>query len=151
MKLGIRKPSLTKRISARTSPSRFVRHSLEFKAPRGYGWFTNPKRAAYNRVYNLTTFKADGLIIILAFGGFYILWAILKGIFTLFIKGQQTITPTQADITENNDQLCPRCSSDMILRDGRHGKFYGCSQYPRCYGSRDYVIFTTSTPSSPSM
>jgi hypothetical protein len=25
------------------------------KAPRGYGWLTNPKRAAYNRVYNRTT------------------------------------------------------------------------------------------------
>lgn len=151
MKFGIRKPSLTKRISARTSPARFVRHSLGFKAPRGYGWFTNPKRAAYNRVYNRTTFKADGLIIILVFGGFYILWVILKGIFSLFIKGHQTITPTQADITENNGQLCPRCGSSMILRNGRRGKFYGCSQYPRCYGSRDYVISTTPTPSSPSM
>jgi acylphosphatase len=26
------------------------------KAPRGWGWLTNPKKAAYNRVYNRTTF-----------------------------------------------------------------------------------------------
>jgi hypothetical protein len=32
-----------------------VRHSFGLKAPRGYGWLTNPKRAAYNRVYNRTT------------------------------------------------------------------------------------------------
>ena len=32
-----------------------VRHSLGLKAPRGYGWLTNPKRAAYNRVYNRST------------------------------------------------------------------------------------------------
>ncbi len=55
MKFGIRKPSLKKRIAARTSVKRVVRHSLGLKAPRGYGWLTNPKKAAYNRVYNRTT------------------------------------------------------------------------------------------------
>jgi hypothetical protein len=57
MKFGMRKPSLKKMISARTSPKRFVAHSLGFKAPRGWGWLTNPKRAAYNRVYSRTTFS----------------------------------------------------------------------------------------------
>ena len=56
MKIGFRKPSLKKRIAARTSPARFIRHSLGLKAPRGWGWLTNPKKAAYNRVYNRTTF-----------------------------------------------------------------------------------------------
>jgi hypothetical protein len=55
MKFGIRKPSLRKSFAARTSPKRFVRHSLGLKAPRGFGWLTNPKRAAYNRIYNRTT------------------------------------------------------------------------------------------------
>ena len=55
MKFGIRTPSLRKSIAARTSVKRFVRHSLGVKAPRGYGWITNPKRAAYNRVYNRTS------------------------------------------------------------------------------------------------
>ena len=55
MKFGFRKPSLTKRIAARTSWKRVVRHSLGLKAPRGWGWLTNPKRAAYNRIYNRTT------------------------------------------------------------------------------------------------
>jgi hypothetical protein len=48
-------PSITKRIAARTSIKRYVRASLGLKAPRGYGWITNPKRALYNRVYNRTT------------------------------------------------------------------------------------------------
>ena len=56
MKFGFRRPSLRKRIAARTSWKRVVRHSLGVKAPRGWGWVTNPKRAAYNRVYNRTTF-----------------------------------------------------------------------------------------------
>ncbi|HEX3579987.1 MAG TPA: hypothetical protein VHY33_15600 [Thermoanaerobaculia bacterium] len=55
MKFGIRTPSLRKRFAARTSLRRYVRHSLGFKAPRGWGWLTNPRRAAYNRVYNRTT------------------------------------------------------------------------------------------------
>jgi hypothetical protein len=62
MKFGIRTPSLRKRIAARTSWKRVVRHSLGFKAPRGFGWFTNPRRAAYNRIYNRTTVKADPFI-----------------------------------------------------------------------------------------
>jgi len=56
MKFGFRKPSLRKSIAARTSVKRYVRHSLGFKAPRGWGWLTNPKKAAYNRIYNRTTF-----------------------------------------------------------------------------------------------
>lgn len=55
MKFGLRIPSLRKRIAARTSAKRFVRHSLGFKAPRGWGWLTDPKRALYNRIYNRTT------------------------------------------------------------------------------------------------
>ncbi len=62
MKFGPRKPSLTKSIAARTSPARFVRHNLGVKAPRGWGWLTNPNTAAYNRTYSRTTFGLLGLL-----------------------------------------------------------------------------------------
>jgi hypothetical protein len=55
MKFGYRKPSIKKRVAARTSWKRVVRHNLGFKAPRGWGWLTNPKKAAYNRIYNRTS------------------------------------------------------------------------------------------------
>lgn len=55
MKIGFRTPSFKKRLAARTSLKRVVRHSFGLKAPRGFGWLTNPKRAAYNRVYSRTT------------------------------------------------------------------------------------------------
>jgi len=55
MKFGYRIPSLRKRIAARTSVKRYVRQSLGLRAPRGWGWITNPKRAAYNRIYNRTS------------------------------------------------------------------------------------------------
>jgi hypothetical protein len=56
MKFGPRRPSLRGRIGARTSWKRAVRQNLGVKAPRGMGWITDPKKAAYNRVYNRTTF-----------------------------------------------------------------------------------------------
>jgi len=55
MKFRFRVPSLTKKIAARTSLKRYVRHSLGLKAPRGMGWITNPRRALYNRIYTRTT------------------------------------------------------------------------------------------------
>jgi hypothetical protein len=61
MNFGFRKPSLKKRISARTSWKRYVRHSMGIKMPRGYGVFTNPKRAIYNKIYRKTTFGLEDI------------------------------------------------------------------------------------------
>lgn len=55
MKFGFRIPSITKRIAARTSVKRIIRNNLGFKAPRGMGWITDPKKAMYNKVYNKTS------------------------------------------------------------------------------------------------
>lgn len=57
MKWGPRKPSLKGMIAARISPTRFIRHSLGLKAPRGFGWVTDPKKALYNRIYSRLTFS----------------------------------------------------------------------------------------------
>lgn len=27
---------------------------------------------------------------------------------------------------------CPKCGGNLILRDGKYGRFYGCSNYPNC-------------------
>lgn len=64
MKFGIRKPSIKKSISARTSPKRIIKNSLGLKAPKGMGWITDPKKAAYNKVYNKTS---QGCLVTLAF------------------------------------------------------------------------------------
>jgi hypothetical protein len=56
VRFGLRISSLRKRIAARTSPKRTIRQRLGLRAPRGWGWATNPRRALYNRVYNRTTF-----------------------------------------------------------------------------------------------
>ena len=55
VRFGLRIPSLRKRIAARLSIKRYLRHNLGLKAPRGFGWITNPRRALYNRIYYRTT------------------------------------------------------------------------------------------------
>ena len=78
MKFGFRIPNLNKRIAARTSVKRIIRHNLGFKAPRGWGWLTNPKRAAYNRVYNRTS-KGCLVVLPIAISGFaFVLFIIIK-------------------------------------------------------------------------
>lgn len=31
---------------------------------------------------------------------------------------------------------CPECGAETTMRSGPYGTFYGCSNYPRCKGSR---------------
>lgn len=28
--------------------------------------------------------------------------------------------------------ICPRCGGELVLRNGKHGEFWGCSNYPNC-------------------
>ena len=34
--------------------------------------------------------------------------------------------------------ICPRCNGELKLRNGRNGKFYGCSNYPKCRFTMSY-------------
>lgn len=76
MKFGFRIPNFNKRIAARTLVKRALQNSLSLKAPKGMGWITNPKRAAYNRVYNRTS-KGCSVVWLVAAGvlgtGYWIL------------------------------------------------------------------------------
>ena len=31
-----------------------------------------------------------------------------------------------------NSGICPRCGGKLLLKNGKYGKFYGCSKYPKC-------------------
>ena len=67
MKFGLRIPSITKRIAARTSVKRIVQNKLGLKMPRGYGWVTNPHKFIYNKVYNKTTTGTGCMLTLLVF------------------------------------------------------------------------------------
>ena len=36
----------------------------------------------------------------------------------------------QIDISERI--ICSKCGSEMILKKGKYGSFYGCYKYPKC-------------------
>lgn len=67
MKFGFRIPSITKRIAARTSVKRIVQNKLGLKAPRGYGWITNPHKFIYNKIYNKTTTNTSCMLTLSVF------------------------------------------------------------------------------------
>lgn len=64
MKIGMRKPSLTKSLKARTT-SKWKRQAKKAIIPgygkKGVGWIKNPKKAMYNKVYHKTTFGLSDL------------------------------------------------------------------------------------------
>jgi DNA topoisomerase-1 len=33
---------------------------------------------------------------------------------------------------EKTEKTCPKCNSPLVIRMGRFGKFYGCSNFPKC-------------------
>lgn len=56
----------------------------------------------------------------------------------LELKNNATITETEhiGNIYKMQQQLqqgiCPRCGGKLVLRNGRTGQFYGCSNFPNC-------------------
>lgn len=64
MKFGMRKPSIKKSISARTTGK--IKRSIKKAIIPGYGkkgtgWIKNAKKAAYNKIYNKTSFSIKKL------------------------------------------------------------------------------------------
>ena len=60
MKFGIRKPSIKKSISARTTGR--AKHTIKRTitpsyGKKGVGWIKNQKKAAYNKIYKKTSFS----------------------------------------------------------------------------------------------
>ena len=58
MKVGMRKPSLKKSVSARTTTrvNKSIKKNLNpMYGKKGMGWINDPKKAAYNHVYNKTS------------------------------------------------------------------------------------------------
>ena len=60
MKFGMRKPSITKSLKARTT-TKYKRKVKKALIPgygkKGMGWIKDPKKAAYNKVYKKTSFS----------------------------------------------------------------------------------------------
>lgn len=62
MKMGIRKPSIKKSVSARTTGKvkrKLKRMTNPLYGKKGMGWIKNPKKALYNKTYHKTTVSAQ--------------------------------------------------------------------------------------------
>jgi DNA topoisomerase-1 len=40
------------------------------------------------------------------------------------------------------DEVCPECGNPLVIREGRYGRFVGCSNYPQCRYTRPLVTDT---------
>lgn len=88
MKTGIRKPSVKKSITARTTGKvkrKLKRVANPFYGKKGTGWITNPRRALYNKAYRKTTIstkKASGCLaaclVYPVYYSFALTWWVLK-------------------------------------------------------------------------
>ena len=57
-----------------------------------------------------------------------------RGVIGVRFEGDQIVQqPTHEKIPSVK---CPKCTSDMVRRDGKFGPFYSCSNYPRCDGKK---------------
>jgi len=50
--------------------------------------------------------------------------------YTRDLAAENKQEPQAAPVVEG--RACPKCGSALVIKDGRYGKFIGCSAYPKC-------------------
>jgi len=56
---------------------------------------------------------------------------------TAQLGGAASEAPKRA-AAEPAGENCPDCGKPLLVREGRRGKFVGCSGYPKCRYTRDF-------------
>lgn len=51
-------------------------------------------------------------------------------------ENKEVVTPLTDP--QPNVKLCPECGAAMQIKNGRRGKFWGCTNYPRCHHTEDW-------------
>jgi DNA topoisomerase-1 len=52
--------------------------------------------------------------------------------YTRNVDGSSKDSKEAQEVEAVADRVCPKCSSTLIVRNGKYGKFIGCSTYPKC-------------------
>ena len=47
-------------------------------------------------------------------------------------NGRESAKEATSQIDISKRIICPKCGSEMILKKGKYGSFYGCYKYPKC-------------------
>lgn len=53
-----------------------------------------------------------------------------------FMELLNSVSPDDARLQEETDEVCDKCQRPMIIRWGRNGKFLACSGYPECKNAK---------------
>jgi ribosomal protein L37AE/L43A len=58
-----------------------------------------------------------------------------------YVQSNRTVFEKTPSIPANSPTpesvKCPECGSEMVSRNGKYGRFWGCKKYPNCKGTRD--------------
>ena len=46
----------------------------------------------------------------------------------------------EAPKVETTDEKCDKCGADMVIKNGRNGKFLACSNYPECKNTKSMEV-----------
>lgn len=57
-----------------------------------------------------------------------------------FIRDESGKIEIVVEELELSDEVCPKCSKQMVVRRGRYGRFLACSDYPECKGTKALSI-----------
>ncbi|MCX7854056.1 MAG: DNA topoisomerase, partial [Caldilineales bacterium] len=64
------------------------------------------------------------------------------GPFSKLVAAADVSMERQALPVETLDEVCPECGKPLVIREGRYGRFIGCSNYPQCRYTRPLVADT---------
>lgn len=42
------------------------------------------------------------------------------------------------NVSVKKRHVCAKCGALMVLRDGKNGQFYGCTNFPKCKYTENY-------------
>ena len=61
----------------------------------------------------------------------------------------EEIEPKEVPQAETTDEVCEKCGSPMVIKNGRNGKFLACSAYPKCKNTKSLEEQKESTVPCP--
>ena len=67
---------------------------------------------------------------------------VLRQFYELFAPQLQNAQQTMEKVSlepEKTGEICPDCGSELVIKQGRYGRFVGCSNYPACRYTKPLV------------
>ncbi|MDO8513177.1 MAG: type I DNA topoisomerase [bacterium] len=78
--------------------------------------------------------KKDLVIKLGRFGKFYACSGYPECEYTRpYLENEEGEAMSAKEVKELTDEKCPKCGAQLAVKQGRFGKFLGCSEYPKCH------------------